>query len=476
MHSPSLPRIAPLFLFVAPLHGQAEDAWLSYRNADERIVSASAIADEENEVDLAWGDLNGDGTVDLVVVRKQPFMSYGKRSNVLLLNQDGQLVNRTGAFASRSDVEGDHGFGTPTADRDVELADLDGDGWLDVVTATDLGGEAPKHITHPRIYRNLGATAAGRWGGLAHEDARFPQLVHLESGAPLVPTFMAVAAGDLDDDGDVDLYFGDHDFVPAAPGEERSSMQTPEVDTDDRLLLNDGAGHFSDGSAQASEDLRRSPFCNSVAIVDLNGDGLMDVVKQTSFQRPAAAYYALQEEGGEQRFPARQQIYAGRPYFVSTGDLNNDGRVDVILSDNGLDVQLYNQDDGEGGVSWSEPQPFEFAFGEDDRFAGNNLIVDLDGDGWNDVIITDVDPEIPTYDRRAHVYHNLGVSEGASFPRLLEEREAPNDEGWVGAAGLSLSDLAATHDAAVLDVDGDGRMDLFLARKAGASLWLQAGE
>ena len=37
------------------------------------------------------------------------------------------------------------------------------------------------------------------------------------------------------------------------------------------------------------------------------------------------------------------------------------------------------EDDGEGGVSWSEPQAFEFGFGADDRYAGNTLIVDLDG-------------------------------------------------------------------------------------------------
>ena len=31
------------------------------------------------EVDFAWGDLDGDGWIDLVSVRKQPFTSTGKR-------------------------------------------------------------------------------------------------------------------------------------------------------------------------------------------------------------------------------------------------------------------------------------------------------------------------------------------------------------------------------------------------------------
>ena len=48
------------------------------------------------------------------------------------------LVDRTAAYATASDIAGDQGFMTPTNDRDVELVDVDGDGWLDVVTATTL--------------------------------------------------------------------------------------------------------------------------------------------------------------------------------------------------------------------------------------------------------------------------------------------------------------------------------------------------
>ena len=44
-----------------------------------------------------------------------------------------------------------------------------------------------------------------------HEDGRFPALMHLDSGEAIVPHFTSVAAGDIDADGDVDLYFGDYD-------------------------------------------------------------------------------------------------------------------------------------------------------------------------------------------------------------------------------------------------------------------------
>ena len=85
---------------------------------------------------MAWGDLNKDGWIDLVIVRKQPFTTGVGYPNTLLMNEGGQLVDRSAAYASASDVPGDSGFLTATNDRDVVIADVDNDGWLDVITAT----------------------------------------------------------------------------------------------------------------------------------------------------------------------------------------------------------------------------------------------------------------------------------------------------------------------------------------------------
>ena len=168
-------------------------------------------------------------------------------------------------------------------------------------------------------------------------------------------------------------------------------------------------------------------------------------------------------------------MYEGRPYFVTPGDLNGDGRLDVVLSENGLDRHLTNRPGGDGGIVWSEPQAFEFLHGADDKYAGNSVIVDLDGDGWNDVVVTDVDPELPSYDRRTHVYHNRGGTRGGDVV-LREEREKAEDDGWVGVVGLTADDLGATHDAAVFDLDGDGNLDLLLARLTGLDVWLQVAQ
>ena len=471
--APFLALLAALLL-PRPAGAQLDDRWAAFEQAADRVVAAHPVADSDHEADLACGDLDVNGEADLVVVRKEPFMTLGRRTNVLLLGIGGKLVDRTEAFASRSDVEGDRGFLTPTNDRDVVVADLDGDGFPECVTAVDQSPGAPKHVSHPRVYANLGRDEDRGWRGLAHEDGRFPALVHLDSGEPILPHFMAVAAGDVDADGDLDLYFGDYDLV-IRPGEERPGMQEPGEDGDDRLLLNDGKGSFRDASAErVAREALASRFCNSVVLVDLNMDERVDLLKQTSYQRPSVAFavYNDAEEPGELR--ARQDLYTGRPYFVSTGDLNNDERPDVVISENGLDRHVYNLGTAEDGtVRWSEPRPFEFLHGEDDKFAGNSLIVDLDGDGWRDVIVTDVDPEIPTYDRRTHLYHNRGGTVGGDDVVLREERQLAGDGGWVGAVGLTAGDLGGTHDAAVFDLNRDGELDLLLCRRAGLEVWLQ---
>ena len=62
----------------------------------------------------------------------------------------------------------------PTADRDVALVDFNGDGWLDIVTATTYGAGLPKTISHPRVYGTR-ARAAGVWQGFRYEEALTPR-------------------------------------------------------------------------------------------------------------------------------------------------------------------------------------------------------------------------------------------------------------------------------------------------------------
>ena len=424
------------------IHAQNDISWLAVEIDNSRLVSTPELGTADvQEKDYAWGDLDQDGWTDLVVARKEPFTTAGRFPNVLFMNEQGTLVDRTGLYAAASDVPGDQGFLTPTNDRDIAVADVTGDGWLDVITAPTISPGLPKHISHPRIYVNLGLDGNGDWLGLLYEEARTPDW-------GTYPTFCGVGVGDVTGDGSPDLYFAHYDS---------GSQQ----DLNDRLLVNDGNGFFSDETAaRMSSNMTSSGFGTSAVIVDLNGDGASDVADGESgvvnliYNDPANVGY----------FNILHNPYFGAPYHVNTGDLNQDGKPDLVISDDGADRYLLNQgNDALGRVSWSSPH----VYNTDDGFASNNLVVDLDGDGWGEAIYCDVDVDIPGCDRRMHLFHNRGGTVGG-FVSLFEESGA----GSVGATGLTATALRGMHDVAVFDLDNDGDLDLVLGRCSGTSVYL----
>jgi cytochrome c peroxidase len=195
---------------------------------------------------------------------------------------DGVLVDRTAQLVP--------GFLDLTNDRDVVLADVNGDGWNDIVTAVTLGGlSAPKEITHPRVYINQGTD--WKWLGFVFDDVdRIPTF-------PYEPRFNGVAAGDIDNDGDVDLYFADSDQGPYSRG----------GDLNDRLLANDGTGYFLDVTSTAlTSQMAASSLSSSVQFADMNGDGWPDIVKNENGPSTDIFYNA-----GDGTFDDLDQVYFG---------------------------------------------------------------------------------------------------------------------------------------------------------------------
>ena len=440
-------------------HASAQfgNEWAGFTDetATRLALAPDAISSNGSEVDFAWGDLDKDGFVDLVAVRKQPFTTGGKRRNYLLMNNGGVLTDGTVAYASQSTTPGDQGFVTATNDRDVVITDVDLDGWLDVVTATTLSAGDPKHLSHPRVYMNLGESG-GSWQGLRHEDARIPQLKN--GTTDVAPGFCAVAAGDVTGNGYPDLFFSDYSG---------SASGLPHT-IDDRLLINDGNGFFTDESTlRMTAQMLDTGFGTSTSIVDLNGDGHADVVK--NWAAAVRAIYNNKNQPGF--FNLYTSPYGGAAYHTNTGDLNNDGRIDLIISDDGSDRHVYNLGtDAFGGVEWGPFKTFQFLAGSDDGFGGNNLIIDVDNDGWNDGVIADVDVDISGCGRRIHIYRNPGGLVGQQIT-LREERESASG-GWLGVKGPLQNDLKGGYDVAVFDINNDGSNDLVFGRCAGTYVWM----
>ncbi|MBL9078514.1 MAG: VCBS repeat-containing protein [Planctomycetes bacterium] len=428
-----------------------------------RLVAATGLGSgDPQEKDYAWADFDQDGDTDLFVARKSPFTSGGHFPNVLLMNEGGVLTDRTALYGSAVSPTlqglGSQGMLDATNDRDVVAADVNGDGWVDLVTCTTLTDTQPQYIRVPRVYINLGDNLVGVWQGFVYDN-------HLRiddtpwSG---LHRFCSVAAGDIDNDGDLDLYFGDYQQGGARA-----------VDINDRLLLNNGSGFFTDVSAaRMTAVMLESSFGMKVAMVDMNQDGWVDILKDDALNAPQAvscSYNAGASNPGT--FNAYQLVYDNlAPYHFNIGDLNNDNLPDMIVSDDGDDRYrlMTSPNGGPGGIAVFGPTTV-FSFtggGDDDGFGGNNLIVDLNNDGWNDAIICDVDVDISGCGRRAHIYRNLG-----NAPNVTLQEELIGGAGGT-CCNIPVSMLVGSFDAAVFDINGDGWNDMVLGRCTGTQVWI----
>lgn len=412
----------------------AAQGWVTFQNeTSSRLVSAPGLgASDPEEKDLAYADLDNDGDIDLIVVRKQPFTNPTGKRNVLFMNEGGVLVDRTIEYATDS-TDGSQGFLDITNDRDVAIGDVNGDGWLDFVTCPALNANLAKTISHPRVYLNLGEDEQGNWLGFIYDEARIPEI------QPDPPNGCGIALGDVTGDGFPEIYVVNYN----------SSVN-------DRLLINDGTGFYSDQTSQRmTTTMVQSGFGTSGVILDIDGDGVNDIAKsengpfKTSYNNPA----------NEGFFNQHETASGGAHYGMSAGDLNNDGKIDFVLGDDGSDRFLLNIGNGADGMADFQSKTFSFLSGGDDGFGNNSRIVDLNNDGWNDVLIADVDVDIGGCSRRLHLYRNLGNAPSVT----LQDQ---------GTGGIPSGSLTGTHDVAVFDVNGDGWNDLVIGRCAGLSIWI----
>ncbi len=101
----------------------------------------------------------------------------------------------------------------------------------------------------------------------------------------------------------------------------------------------------------------------AVAIGDINGDGRNDVVMTTySYFSPSTDYKLIvftQNSSGELNPPV---IYTtsgaggNYPSSVAIGDINNDGKNEVVIGNDGLNIEVFSQD-GSGGLISSAVYP-----------------------------------------------------------------------------------------------------------------------
>ncbi len=434
MQSCSFLRAATVAVALLLLPSVAPAQWVSFQDeVATRLVLSSVPSNDAEEKDLAVGDLNGDGLDDVIVVRKVPFSNPGARSDVLLMNENGILVDRTADFAPEF-------LTTLTDARDVVIEDFTGDGWPDVVIANTFREQ-------PQFYRNRRFEGTGTWQGLVREtDLRFPLIQPLGSPGPL---FCGVAAGDIDNDADADIYFSNYD---------------PDfVGTIDIMLKNDGQGFFTDVTTPQLGTYANVGFGPGVEIVDMNGDGWRDIIKISTLFSVSPwndiGVFVLYNSGlGIFDQLPFQKINSTDDYMFVTGNLNTDTLPDMYLVtdfDDRVALHTGTQPNGQASFSISTTA----GVSRTDRFGGNLQLIDIDRDGDQDVAISPIDVDI----------QNCSGPEAREFCLLRNDGNGVMDDPYLADQNWHVR----PHDFAFVDLDQDRCFDIVMGLCDGYAVFVQ---
>ncbi len=224
---------------------------------------------------------------------------------------------------------------------------------------------------------------------------------------------MDAGVADLDGDGDPDIVIA-NEFRPNI------------------LLLNDGAGRFSDGSSRLPAANRDS---EDVGIADFDGDGDLDIVVVSEDDRTNELYF----NDGTGRFTdegARLPV-EGTTNGVVVADVNGDGFPDILFANNGQDAVIINDGAGNFADETAERLPRSADVTQDLELG------DVDGDGDPDLIV---------------------ANEGANALYINDGTGRFSDE---SAARIPQRDGGEeTREADFGDADGDGDLDLLFANVA----------
>lgn len=204
-----------------------------------------------------------------------------------------------------------------TVSQDVKAGDVDADGDLDLVFGNEDGNA---------LFLNDGK------GVFADASTNLPKRATPEETRK-------VSLGDVDGDKDLDIYFANVALTTSQPGRQ--------FDRQDRLLINDGKGRFTD---QTDKRLPKDDQNGSHgALLDLDGDGDLDILSShlTSVGLPGEAPWRTLINDGKGRFAApKESLFpataTGNGFDHAQADFDGDGNPDLYLANRvGTDILLF---------------------------------------------------------------------------------------------------------------------------------------
>ncbi len=349
---PAVPPTPALFSLL-----ESEDTGVNFTNelTDSPDFNILEYLYFYNGAGVAVGDINGDDLPDLYFVGNQV-------PNKLYLNKGGFQ------FEDISEQAGVAGTGTWATG--VTMADVNGDGLLDIYVSQV--GDYKEAKGANQLFINQG-------------DMTFVDEAE-KYGLDFVGFSTQAAFFDYDRDGDLDMYLLNHSIKNPAVFAESSTRDKKDELGGDRLFqsqLAQGSNEFTDVTSQAGIYSSALGFGLGLAISDLNNDGWPDIYVSNDFTENDYLYTNNQD--GTFSEGLQQQIsYTSRYSMGNTADdLDNDGFSEIITTDMlPSDPEIWQMSVGEDKT---EVYDIKLNFGYAHQYVRNTLQKNLGNGSFSDV-------------------------------------------------------------------------------------------
>ena len=389
---------------------------------------------------VAIGDLNNDGLPEV-------FFGGNQVADRLYLNK-GNFEFENITKKSKTAINSGWTWG-------VTMADVNGDGYLDIYVSRNGNSENPSDRRN-QLYIN-------------NQDLTFTESA-IKYGLADVGFSTQAVFFDMDNDGDLDMYqvnqLADKKLllINKIPKNQFKYFK-------DRLYRNDD-GRFTDVSKEVGIS-RDVAYGLSVNATDFNNDGWMDLYVANDYAEPDFMYYNNGDGTFTNVINEQLKHITQLSMGSDTGDLNNDGLIDLITTDMtpedhyrsktnmaSMSTERFNRLFEAGAHRQYMTNTLQIntglgKFSDVANLAGTaftdwswaSLVVDLDNDGWKDIIVTngikkDVDTHTPRAARGEPEWQTAQAAQRAKHPPVHAHQRGEHVICGVGVPVVSCATFA----------------------------------
>ncbi|MEQ8476413.1 MAG: VCBS repeat-containing protein [Fulvivirga sp.] len=421
---------------------------------------------------VAIGDINNDGLVDL-------YLTANQKKNRLYLNKgDFKFEDIT----ETAGVGGEMGWSTG-----VSMADVNGDGWLDIYVCNsgDIEGDKKQNELFINNQDNTFTESAREY----HLD---------DKGFSTHASFF-----DYDKDGDLDVYLLNNSYQAIGSFNlERNERGVRDSLGGDKLLRYNGK-FFEDVSEEAGIYGSIIGFGLGVTIGDLNKDGWEDIYVSNDFFERDYLYYNNQDGTFSEQLTNSMNSISGASMGADMADINNDGYPDIFVTEmlpdeykrlksvttfENFDKYSYNVKNGyyhQFTRNTFQLNNANKTFSEIGRLSGveasdwswGALIFDVDNDGYKDIFVANgiyqdlTDQDYLNYISNEEIAKSVIQNNKVNYKKLIEiipsnpiSNKAFKNNGNLSfedkTEALGLDQSSFSNGSAYGDFDNDGDLDL----------------